>query len=227
MPVTKPTIHREAGPPLVIHTLIRSALAETIDRRRQAGAVSAPAADILTSFDDLFEATRVGARGTLLRHRTPSHMPKPTSARKQLWQCLIETVIRIPADYNRDAVCCLFRLLDAVLLSRVAGEPAHAETLDGLLDTLWPPSQRLPRIDWRTLYAAEKGLNVYGWAGAAALIYLRQDDFFPALTAAVGRNALMTAEPVVPGQTDPLLLRYLATPIIGHGRWAMQSAVTE
>ncbi|MGA8282146.1 MAG: hypothetical protein WB853_14710, partial [Desulfobacterales bacterium] len=216
--------------PLVIHTLIRRALAETIDRRRQAVAVSASAADILTTFDDLFEATRVGARVKLLRQRTPSHTPKPPNARKQLWQCLIETVIRVPVDFNRDGVCCLFRLLDAALLSRMAGEPALAEALDQMLDKVWPPSQRLHRVDWRTLYAAEKSLQVYGWAGAAALIYLQQDYFPPALTVDLGRNArdaLMTAESVVPGRTDPLLLRYLATPIIAHGRWAMQSSVTE
>jgi hypothetical protein len=164
-------------PPLVIHTLVRSALTETIDRLRATGAVSASAADILASFDDLFEATRVGARVKQLRHRTSSHTPKPPNARKQLWQCLIETVIRVPVDYNRDGVCCLFRLLDAALLSRMDGEPALVEALDRLLDTLWPPSQRLHRIDWRTLYAAEKSLHVYGWAGAAALIYLQQENF--------------------------------------------------
>jgi glucosamine 6-phosphate synthetase-like amidotransferase/phosphosugar isomerase protein len=31
---------------------------------------------------------------------------------------------------------------------------------------------------------------------------------------------------MVPGQSDPRMLRFLATPIIAHGRWAMQSAVT-
>ena len=213
--------------PLVIHTLIRSALAETIDRRCQAGAVSASVADILTSFDDLFEATRVGARVKLLRHRPPHLTPKPPNARKQLWQCLIETVIRVPVDYNRDGVCCLFRLLDAALLSRMAGEPALAEALDQMLDKVWLPSRRKHRVDWRTFYAAEKCLHVYGWAGAAALIYLQQESFSPALTADVRRDALVDADSVVPGRTNPLLLRYLATPIIAHGRWAMQSAVIE
>ncbi|MGW8187393.1 MAG: hypothetical protein ACWGNK_08995, partial [Desulfobacterales bacterium] len=212
--------------PLVIQTLIRSALAETIDRRRQTGAVSASVADILTSFDDLFEATRVGARGKLLRHRTPSHMPKPINARKQLWLCLIETVIRIPADYNHDAVCCLFRLLDAALLSRMAGEPAFSEALDRLLDMLWPPTQRPHRVDWRTLYATEKSLRVYGRAGAAALSFLDRESFSPALTAEGGQDVSMRREAVGSGQTAPLLLRFLATPIIAHGRWAMQSAVT-
>ncbi|MCP3955856.1 MAG: hypothetical protein GY697_27120, partial [Desulfobacterales bacterium] len=213
--------------PLVIHTFIRSALAETIVRRREAGTISASAFDILAAFDDLFEATRAGARVKRLRHRTPRHLPKPPNARKQLWQCLIETVIRIPVDYNREGVCCLFRLLDAALLSRMAGEPDLAAELNRVLDMMWLPSQRPHRFDWRSLYAAEKGLNVYGWAGAAALTYLQREVYLPAVTADLTGDALMKAQAVVPGQTDPMLLRYLATPIIAHGRWAMQSAVTE
>jgi glucosamine 6-phosphate synthetase-like amidotransferase/phosphosugar isomerase protein len=212
--------------PLVIHTLIRGALADTIARRRATDAVGAAAGDILAAFDDLFEATRVGARVKQLRKRPPPDVPKPPSARKALWQNLIETVVRVPADYNRDGVCCLFRLLDAVLLSRMAADPTLTEALDRALDTMWLPSQRPQRVDWRTLYAVEKGLNVYGWAGAAALTHLQQEVFFPIATQKMQRRALMTAESMVPGQTDPQLLRYLATPIIAHGRWAMQSAVT-
>jgi len=213
--------------PLAIHTFYRRALIETIARRRAAGLVNAADDVILTVFDDLFEATRVGARVRHLRHRAPRHLPKPPNARKELWQCLIETVVRIPDDYNRDGVCCLFRLLDAALLSRMAAEPALAEELDRVLDMMWLPSQRPHRVDWRTLYAAEKGLNVYGWAGAAALTFLQREVFFPAVTADMARNSLMTDESVVPGRTDPMLLRYLATPIIAHGRWAIQSAITE
>ncbi|MGD8267907.1 MAG: hypothetical protein PVF55_07045, partial [Desulfobacterales bacterium] len=212
--------------PLVIQTLIRIALADTIDRRRRAGAVGASDDEILSAFDDIFETTRAGARVKRLRRHTPPQFPKPPNARKELWQCLIETVIRVPVDFNRDGVCCLFRLLDAALLSRIAGEPNLLEELDHVLDMMWLPSQRPHRVDWRGLYAAEKGLNVYGWAGAAALAYLQRDFFFPVAAEDMKRTALMTSEAVVPGQTDPLLLRYLATPIIGHGRWAMQSAVT-
>lgn len=212
--------------PLAIHTLIRSGLAETIGRRREGGAVSAAETDILIAFDDLFETTRAGQRVKRLRHRPPGHQPKPPNARKQLWQCLIDTVIRIPADYNREAVCCLFRLLDVALLSRIPEDPSINEALNRVLDTMWMPSGRPYQIDWRSLYAAEKGLNVYGWAGAAALAYLQREVYLPAASADAAHEALMENAAVVPGRTDPVLLRYLATPIIAHGRWAMQSAVT-
>jgi glucosamine 6-phosphate synthetase-like amidotransferase/phosphosugar isomerase protein len=212
--------------PLVIQTLVRSALVETIGRRRRAGAVSASDEEIVAEFEDLFETTRAGARIKRLRRRKPPQFPKPPNVRKELWQCLMETVIRIPADYTRDAVCGLFRLLDAALISRIAGEPNLVEALDRVMDMMWLPSQRPHRVDWQILYAAEKGVNVYGWAAAAALTYLQREFFFPAVTEDTEHHTLMTSEAVVPGQTDPQLLRYLATPIIGHGRWAMQSAVT-
>ncbi|MBL0712646.1 MAG: SIS domain-containing protein, partial [Desulfosarcina sp.] len=213
--------------PLVIHTLIRNALNETIDRRRRSNGVSASRTEILAAFDDLFEATRAGARVKRLRRHIPPLIPKPLNARKELCQCLIETTIRIPADFNRDGVCCLFRLFDAALLSRIAEEPNLVEELDRILDMMWLPSQRPHGVDWRSLYAVEKGLNVYGWAGAAALAFLQRESFFPVVTADMKRKALMTSEAVVPGRTDPQLLRYLTTPIVAHGRWAMQSAVTE
>jgi len=210
--------------PLVIHSLIRNALAETIAVRRRDG--SAADSDILAVFDDLFEATRVGARVKQLRQRVPAGLLKPPSARKALWQNLIETVVRIPADYNRDGVCNLFRLLDAVLLSRMAGDPNLVEALDRTLDAMWPPSGRPQHMDWRTLYAVEKGLNVYGWAGAAALTFLQREVCFPVAGKRTPPRASMTDPSMVPGRTDPQLLRYLAPPIIAHGRWAMQSAVT-
>ena len=210
--------------PLAIHALMRSALAETVHSRDQPQTVDAE--PILSAFDDLFEATRVGARVKRLRHSGARHLPKPPSVRKHLWQSLVKTPIRIPVDYIRDGVCCLFRLLDGALLSRIPAEPGLVEALDRALDGMWLPSQRPCRVDWRTLYGAEKGLNVYGWAGAVALAHLQGEVFLPALTEDLERQGLMTAEAVVPGRTDPLLLRYLAWPVIAHGRWAMQSAVT-
>lgn len=212
--------------PLAIQTLVRGALAETVCRRRQQGAVVASDADILSAFDEVFEATHAGARIQRLRHRPPDQMPKPPNALKELWQCLVETTVRIPEDYDRDGVGCLFRLLDGALLSRLAGDPALVEALDRSLDALWPSSDGAQPVDWRTLYAVEKSLNVYGWAGAAALSLLREGHFssFPGADSKI--EVPPTAPIFVQGGTDPQLLRFLATPIIAHGRWAMQSAVT-
>ena len=212
--------------PVVIHRMVRNALVETMADRRQAAAIGASEDAVLTAFDDVFEATRVGARIKRLHRQTKEHIPKPLDALKELWRCLQETVIRVPADYCRDGVCGLFRLLDATLLACLNVTPSLSENLDRVLDTMWLPSQRPFPTDWRRLYAAEKAVNVYGWAGAAALAYLQREVFFPAATVDMERRALMTAKSFLPGQTDPILLRYLTTPVIAHGRWAMQSAVT-
>jgi glucosamine 6-phosphate synthetase-like amidotransferase/phosphosugar isomerase protein len=213
--------------PLTIHTLMRSALAETAERRRRDAALTTSNEEILAAFDDLFETTREGTGIRRLRRRAAGQIPRTPRTQKQLWLCLIDTTFHIPADFNRDGVCCLFRLLDAALLSRLPAEPGLAEALDQKLDVMWPRSRRPQPTDWRTLYAAEKGLNVYGRAAAAALAHLQHEVFSPAVTADMARHTLTSMTPIVPGRTDPLLLRYLATPIIAHGRWAMQSAVTK
>jgi glucosamine 6-phosphate synthetase-like amidotransferase/phosphosugar isomerase protein len=212
--------------PVTIQTLIRSALADTVEKRRSAGLVEAETTDILAEFDELFETTQAGARIKRLRHRAHRHLPKTANARKQLWQCLIETVIRIPEDFDRDAVVCLFRLIDAALVSRIPGEPGLSEALDRKLEGTWPPSSRPRALDWRSWYGLEKGLNVFGRAAAAALAHLREAAFpSPAAETSEATETARGGCPV-PGHTDPVLLRYLATPVIAHGRWAMQSAVT-
>ncbi len=216
--------------PLVIHTMIREALDDAIPRRRDAGVISASRPEILAAFDDLFETTRAGARVKRLRRGAPRRLPRPPTDRDQLWRLLNDTVIRIPFDYNRDGVCYVFRLLDGALLSRLAGEPSLVEELDRVLDWTWPPPERSGEsgwVDWRTLYAAEKALNVYGRAAAAALTWIREETSFPAEAAGVERPAPSATPADPPGRTDPRLLRWLVAPIMAHGRWAMQSAVTQ
>ncbi len=204
--------------PLVIQSFIRQALSQTFQRLNTNGYLKASLDEILVAFDELFETVRSD-------HRSRG-ASKPSRKRRKLWRCLQETVIQIPSDYNRCGVCCLFRLLDASLLSRMAEEASIAEDLEQVLDMMWSPSQRPFPVNWRALYAVEKGLNVYGWAGAAALAYLQREIFFPAVEAQTDVHDLMTDSSIVPGYTDPNLLRYLAAPIMAHGRWAMQSAVT-
>lgn len=204
--------------PLVIQSFIRQALSQTFQRLNTNNYLKTSLDEILLAFNELFESVRLDHR-----HRGSS---KPSKNRRKLWRCLRETVIQITGDYNRCGVCCLFRLLDASLLSRMAEEASIAEDLEQVLDMMWLPSQRPHPVNWRTLYAVEKSLNVYGWAGAAALAYLQREIFFPAVEAQTDVRALMTDSSIVPGHTDPNLLRYLAAPIMAHGRWAMQSAVT-
>ncbi|MBU1082527.1 MAG: hypothetical protein KKB59_18720, partial [Spirochaetes bacterium] len=75
-------------------------------------------------------------------------------------------------------------------------------------------------------YNAEKFANVYGRAAAAALSILQEERVLPAVTADDSPEGRALARLIVPGVTDAATLRYLLPPLIAHGRWAQQSAVS-
>ena len=56
---------------------------------------------------------------------------------------------------------------------------------------------------------------------------LQRDDFLTEILGGLSHNNIMTEASIVPGQSDPASLRYFTQPVIAHGRWALQSAVTE
>ena len=61
---------------------------------------------------------------------------------------------------------------------RTASRPGLIESLEKILEGfLAAVHERLHRVDWRRLYGAEKSVNLYGRAGAAALMCLQRDDF--------------------------------------------------
>ena len=211
--------------PVVIREIIRKPLMAVIASKKADGLISMETADVITAFDRVFE--------TILSKKEIIN-PGPTGrkqflanplALKSLLLCLPETPVEIPPDYDRDGVCCIFRLLDAALLTRMAYRPDLIESLEKILDYSWPRYQRSSPVDWESLYRAEKGVNVYGWAAAAALTCMQKDDFLTEMLSELSGSNIMTETSVVPGQTDPVSLRYFTQPVISHGRWAVQSAV--
>jgi len=211
--------------PVVIQEIIRKPLMAVIASKKTDGLISAETADVITAFDRVFE--------TILSKKEVIN-PGPTGrkqflanplALKSLLRCLPETAIEIPQDYDRDGVCCMFRLLDAALLTRMAYRPDLIESLEKILDYSWPRYERSSPVDWKSLYRAEKGVNVYGWAAAAALTCMQRDDFLNEMLTELSGSDIMTETSIVPGQTDPVSLRYFTQPVISHGRWAVQSAV--
>lgn len=213
--------------PVVIREIIRQPLKKKIAQKKAEGLINVETADILNTFDKVFEKMlsalmMIGpAKGG--GSRVVSGNP---AALKSLWRCLPETAIEIPSDYDRDGVCCLFRLLDAALLAAIPARPDLIESLEKILETSWPHLERPKPVDWRRLYGAEKGVNIYGRAAAAALMSLQRDDFLTELPGELSRNYIMKEASIVPGQSDPVSLRYFTQPLIAHGRWALQSAVT-
>ena len=212
--------------PVVIREIIRKPLTDQIASKRAAGLIDAEPGDILSTFDRIFDkalSTMMIAKPAVIGPKMALENP---SALKALWRCLPDTMIPIPSDYDRDGVCCLFRLLDAALLAATATQPALMESLEKILDVSWPGHERSQSVDWRRLYGAEKGVNVYGKAAAAALMCLQRDDFLTEILDKFSPKRMMTEASILPGQTDPVSLRYFTQPIIAHGRWALQSAVT-
>jgi glucosamine 6-phosphate synthetase-like amidotransferase/phosphosugar isomerase protein len=210
---------------VVIQSIIRKALSEMLSKRQEEGDLEIDPSTILTSFDQLFEKAFLEEKT-----QTPIQLDYGWSLRtpyvqKFLWRYLIETPIDLSSDFDRDGVRCMFRLLDAALLCRLPQRPEIHEILQQILEDRWPQAQKLLSIDWRTLYGAEKGCNVYGWAAASALSYLQKEEFLPDLLKSFSEKQPIN-DSIIIGQTDPVCLRFFSLPILSHGRWANQSPVT-
>ena len=212
--------------PVVIQTMIRNALSETISRKKSEEILQIDASDILKTFDRLFDRTLAGERISRIKRLENGQLPISPYAQKYLWRYLRESPIEIPPDYDRDGVRCTFRLLDAALVSCLSHRSDLRETLQEILEIHWPEVRRIGSIEWRSLYGAEKAANVFGWAAATALTCLQREELLHVLLGTLSTNDIMNEPSIVSGQTDPVCLRYFAPPILAHGRWAIQSPVT-
>lgn len=207
---------------VVIRSLLRRALRET-------GSHSGGrpiTAEVLHAFDQIFEA--VAANQPDYPARPSSQTPDGLSPElaETVWACLASLNFQPPMDFDTDGVRAVFRLLDGALMSRLKLIPALHVELQKILETLWPTARERPNTDWQTLYWAEKGVNVYGWGAAAVLTYLQRMEVMPRLLSASRRNGDSRVRAFLDGVPDPQSLRFLSQPIIAHGRWALQSAVT-
>lgn len=209
-------------PPVVIQSLIGRTIRETPPLQNENPEIP----EILNAFDQIFEALAAEQPGC----PPPSPTSQPAGISLDLeaavWRRLASSSFRPPMDFDTDAVRCVFRLLDSALLSRQKLIPGLHVALQGILETLWPKARNIPNTDWQILYWAEKGLNVYGWGGATVLTYLQRMDVLPQLLTASKRNGAPPTRAFRDGVPDPRSLRFLSQPIIAHGRWALQSAVT-
>ena len=150
--------------PLVIQILIRRSLATTLRQKQSEGNLEIRPADVLDAFDRLFDQCLSDEKGPRPQRMDYNRFPKNPYVQKYLWRYLIETPVEIPADFDRDGVRCVFRLLDAALLSRLPHNSWLEESLNEMLKKLWPKIGGTETIDWKTLYKTEKAVNVYGRA---------------------------------------------------------------
>ncbi len=201
-------------PSVVVERLIRTALKKRLETAPEADRPDPEA--VLTAFGEFFQ------RSVWTEERTrpdPVGEPGPdldSLGRAALAELLTDLEVVVPADFDTDGVRRVFRFLDAALAAPLSENPDLRDDLTARLTAIWPEAGRRPGIDWFTLYQAEKGLNVFGWAASAGLAHLQQ--------------TIITPPPAendpIPGRTDPVCLKRLSPPVIGHGRWALQCAVT-
>jgi len=197
---------------VVIQSLLRNTLSQVLADVQEEEGLRVDPSDVLSTLDRLME-------GIFFKETLPTRptrldygwAPGNPQAEKALWRHLAKVSVEIPADYDRDGVRCVFRLLDAALLCRLAHGPALEEKLQSILEETWP--REIP-VQWRGLYRAEKSANVYGRAASSALAFLQREE--------------LPSRPVFLnfGDTDPVSLQYFSSPILSQGRWALQAPVT-
>lgn len=219
-------IHEYDLSPIVVQAILRKALSRALARDQEQGAIQADPAEILGAFDRLFDTAHLGEKSPRPQRIYTNGQIVAPYAEKFLWQYLVKLRIVIPPDYDRDGVRCLFRLLDAALLSRLSCSPGLDDAVQQTLERIWPEGSFTRNAGgWRTLYWAEKGVNVYGRAGAAVLSHLLDHEIIPQHLS-VDPTRDLDAFSDNTGQTTASALRYLSSPILSQGRWALQAPVT-
>ncbi len=145
-------------------------------------------------------------------------------ARKYAWQYLKDVVVTIPADYTTDGITNLFRSIDSSVLANSVHTPEIDDRVQLIFENFWALNKTTPPVHWRTLYKTEKIHNVYGIAAAAALAYFQTQVYMKNMPRRDGKTPLLPGH--IPGRSHPLLLKYMVQPVIGQGRWAIQSSIS-
>lgn len=204
--------------PVVIQSLYHRALEAAMGDFPLAETVAPQ--DLLQLFDQVLESLATPHSPSLWTETASLH----PEAWEALWQLMAVCPLVMPEDYDRDGVRGVFRLLDGALLSRIPQDPGVQERMTALLQSLWPEAASAAPLTWYQFYQLERAANLFGRAASAALHALQQEMVLPALAA--DPSSAATAAAIIPGVTDALSLRLITTPIIAHGRWALQSPVT-
>lgn len=144
--------------------------------------------------------------------------------RQSLWEYLKDTVVVLPADFTTDGIANLFRSIDSSVLSLAIPYPEIDDKIQAIFENFWSINKTSPPVRWRSLYRTEKIYNVYGIAAAAALTYFQTEIYLKQVLADYSEKSLPPGH--LPGRTHPRLLKSMIQPVIGHGRWAIQSPIS-
>jgi glucosamine 6-phosphate synthetase-like amidotransferase/phosphosugar isomerase protein len=184
----------------VTKTILTAALREKRGLDAGAHATEIPREEIIGEFEAVCDRIAEG------RAHSIKDASVDTPERRALWNVLEEITFTIPGVFSCDGVRSLFHIIDGALLAQIPFIPALREEVQQVFTDLWPSFSPRDVPDWLTFYTAEKEMNLVGVAAAAAWDYLK-----------ARKNVY----------DDAALVSLLSTPVLAHGRWAMQSPVTE
>ena len=209
-------------PAAVVEKLIRNGLQIQLDQAAASGPLPVERADLFHEFVQIFNRYAYDEAPVRPRRVTGSPGPKNPFARKFVWHYLRQVKIFLPTDYTPDGIANLFRYLDAWVLAGLTQDAI--DRIQMIFENFWAAYTNRPARHWQILYRIERTCNVYGLAATAVLAYYQTRIYMPKITG--GKNS--TYQPVghVPGPTHPQLLRSMVQPVIGQGRWAIQSAIS-
>ena len=211
-------------PLAVVEKLIRMGFEAQIRNTTEKKSPLIAESDLVNEFKQIFDNY---AHDEIPAHpkRSP-HKPgqKNPSIRKLVWQYLKEVIVTLPSDYTTDGIANLFRNIDSSVLARSIHTPEMDDKIQHIFEKLWYMNKTTLPVHWRTLYRSERIYNVYGMAAAAALTWFQNEVYFKSILNTGINSGLPPGH--IPGRTHPLLLNYMVQPVIGQGRWAIQSSIS-
>lgn len=215
-------------PLVVVESFFTSAFRTRVNQLWEQRAPSIEKEALLAEFKQVFASYSQGEHPDLPRrlHYCDTGQKHPYT-RKYLWKCLQNLVVVLPADHTTDGVASLFRSIDRAVLA--GSPPGTDDRIQEIFTAFWAITGQDGPVHWKSLYRTEQLYNVYGIAAAAVLAYFQTHICTRQMRNSKKRppapHSLIPAHHI-PGRTHPLLLRYMAVPVLGQGRWALQSAIS-
>lgn len=207
-------------PLAVVEKLIRKGFQIEVDQQRHG--IPVPESDLFQEFKLIFNRYAYDETADRPRRVALDQAQKNPYARKYAWQCLRNVTVTLPPDFTNDGITVLFRYLDSCMLASHTRDTA--DRIQHIFENFWTAGNQQPPPRWQTLFTTEKTCNVFGLAAASVLACF-QTEVYMKQAARPGDNRYFPLGHV-PGPTHPLLLRYMSQPVIGQGRWAIQSAIS-
>lgn len=209
-------------PVAVVEKLIRNELAVQVDAAEKSGSLAVERSDLFDEFKRIFNRYAYDETPVRPQRVVGKQGQKNPFARKHVWYFLRKVRVILPADYTTDGIAHLFRYLDAWVINGLISEAG--DNIQHIFESFWTAHTDQPVRHWQVLYRIERTCNVYGLAAAAVLAHYQTKIYMHRAQAAPAGPYLPAGH--VPGPTHPLLLLSMVQPVIGQGRWALQSAIS-